>query len=100
MTDSDIIAERCGVRPLVVERQQDKTITDWVKMSRKHEIDVDTNQKTISIFGGKLTDCLNIGEEVVEFVRECGVNIHENTSIWYGEPGKNEHDRFPKSSSN
>jgi len=27
-------------------------------------------------------------------VRECGVNIHENTSIWYGEPGKNEHDRF------
>ena len=73
MTESDIIAERCGVRPLVVERQQDKTITDWVKMSRKHEIDIDTNQKTISIFGGKLTDCLNIGEEVVEFVRECGV---------------------------
>jgi len=94
LSESDIIAERCGVRPLVVERQQDKTITDWVKMSRKHEIDVDTNQKTISIFGGKLTDCLNIGEEVVEFVRECGVNIHEHTSVWYGEPDKNEHDQF------
>ena len=94
LKESDIIAERCGVRPLVVERQQDKTITDWVKMSRKHEIDVDTNQKTISIFGGKLTDCLNIGEEVVEFVRECNVDIHEHTSVWYGEPSKNEHDRF------
>lgn len=94
LSESDIIAERCGVRPLVVERQQDKTITDWVKMSRKHEIDVDTNQKTISIFGGKLTDCLNIGEEVVEFVRECGVDVQENTSVWYGEPAKNEHDRF------
>jgi glycerol-3-phosphate dehydrogenase len=78
----------------VVERQQDKTITDWVKMSRKHEIDVDTNQKTISIFGGKLTDCLNIGEEVVEFVRDCGVDIRENTKVWYGEPEKEEHDRF------
>ena len=94
LTESDIIAERCGVRPLVVERQQDKTITDWVKMSRKHEIDVDTNQKTISIFGGKLTDCLNIGEEVVEFVRDCGVDIRENTKVWYGEPEKEEHDRF------
>ena len=94
LTESDIIAERCGVRPLVIKRQQDKTITDWVKMSRKHEIDVDTIQKTISIFGGKLTDCLNIGEEVVEFVRDCGVDVQENTTIWYGEPNKNEHDRF------
>ena len=94
LTESDIIAERCGVRPLVIKRQQDKTITDWVKMSRKHEIDVDTIQKTISIFGGKLTDCLNIGEEVVEFVRDCGVDVQGNTTIWYGEPNKNEHDRF------
>ena len=94
LKESDIIAERCGVRPLVIKRQQDKTITDWVKMSRKHEIDVDTIQKTISIFGGKLTDCLNIGEEVVEFVRDCGVDFQENTTVWYGEPNKNEHDQF------
>ena len=94
LTESDIIAERCGVRPLVIKRQQDKTITDWVKMSRKHEIDVDTIQRTISIFGGKLTDCLNIGEEVVKLVRDCGVDVQENTTVWYGEPGKNEHDRF------
>jgi glycerol-3-phosphate dehydrogenase len=94
LTESDIIAERWGVRPLVVDRQQDKTITDWVKMSRKHEIDVDTTQKTISIFGGKITDCLNIGEEVVEFVGNCGVAIPESTSIWYGEPAESEHDLF------
>lgn len=94
LTEQDIIAERWGVRPLVIERQNDKTISDWVKMSRKHEIDVDALRQTISIFGGKLTDCLNIGEEVVEFARQLGLRIKDARERWFGEPSASEHERF------
>ena len=27
-------------------------------------------------------------------MRECSVDLQENTSVWYGEPANNEHDRF------
>ena len=42
----------------------------------------------ISIFGGKLTDCLNVGEEVADAVEELGVPLEEDTHNWYGEPAK------------
>ena len=35
-------------------------------MSRKHIIEVDKHNHHISVFGGKLTDCLNIGKEVLQ----------------------------------
>ena len=60
LTTDDIIADRSGVRPLVVKTDgSDKRDVDWTKLSRKHEIEVDYGRKVISIFGGKLTDCLN-----------------------------------------
>jgi glycerol-3-phosphate dehydrogenase len=79
---SDIIAERCGVRPLVVKGGPQEDV-DWVQLSRKHAIE--REEGIISLFGGKLTDCLNMGEEVVELVREMGVAV-EQTDQWYGEP--------------
>jgi glycerol-3-phosphate dehydrogenase len=62
LTEADIIAERCGVRPLATEAGSSSA--DWVQLSRKHLVEVDHATKHVSIFGGKLTDCLNVGDEI------------------------------------
>ena len=84
---SNIIAERCGVRPLVVERDTITPDDDWTALSRKHVIETNRELDLISIFGGKLTDCLNVGDEVVDAVRSLGLNPSGPTRQWYGEPG-------------
>lgn len=95
LTTADIIADRSGVRPLVVKREgSDQTEVDWTKLSRKHEIEIDQDRKVISIFGGKLTDCLNVGEEVAEAVEELGVPLERDNHNWYGEPAKATRDEF------
>ncbi|MEM1191238.1 MAG: glycerol-3-phosphate dehydrogenase/oxidase [Pseudomonadota bacterium] len=80
----DVIAERVGVRPLAVTGEQGAK--DWVQLSRKHEIEVDRTQQQISVFGGKLTDCLNVGDEIVSEVAALGVDIPQPKHRWYGEP--------------
>lgn len=55
-------------------------------MSRKHAVEIDEHNMHLSIFGGKLTDCLNVGEEIVEEVRKLGVDIPSPNFRWYGEP--------------
>ncbi|MCH2285420.1 MAG: FAD-dependent oxidoreductase, partial [SAR324 cluster bacterium] len=87
LTEADIISERCGVRPLVIKtgEQNDKN-EEWTKLSRKHEIDVNHEKRHISIFGGKLTDCINVGEEVCEAVQQLGISLPEAKRKWYGEP--------------
>ena len=57
-----------------------------MQLSRKHEIDVNRQDAHISIYGGKLTDCVNVGDEVSAFVKELGVNILYPEYKWYGEP--------------
>ncbi|MCB1321101.1 MAG: FAD-dependent oxidoreductase, partial [Leptospiraceae bacterium] len=65
LTTDDVIAERCGVRPLVVEsNKNNKDQGDWTSLSRKHAIETDQTAKVISIFGCKLTGCVNVGNEV------------------------------------
>jgi alpha-glycerophosphate oxidase/glycerol-3-phosphate dehydrogenase len=88
----DVIAERVGVRPLAVTGEQGAT--DWVQLSRKHEIEVDREKAQISIFGGKLTDCLNVGDEVADEVARLGISIPTPTRCWYGEPRGSVHERF------
>ena len=88
----DVIAERVGVRPLAVTGEQG--VRDWVQLSRKHEIEVDHERAHISIFGGKLTDCLNVGEEIVDCVEALGVPIPEPARLWYGEPQGSVRERF------
>lgn len=88
----DVIAERVGVRPLAVTGEQGAT--DWVQLSRKHEIEVDKERSQISIFGGKMTDCVNVGEEVVDEVEALGIEIPERDAHWYGEPQGSVRRRF------
>ena len=87
LTEADILAERCGVRPLVIAQNgKSKTSGDWTSLSRKHEIEVDRARGHISIFGGKLTDCLNVGDEIADLVRGLGVELPHAGHRWYGEP--------------
>ncbi len=86
LTRADIIAERCGVRPLVVKSAADGNVRDWLQLSRKHEIDVNRAKAHLSIFGGKLTDCVNVGDEVSNIVAELGVALPHRNYKWYGEP--------------
>lgn len=95
LTKDDIIAERSGVRPLVVKAgDSSHNEEDWTSLSRKHEIEVDRRNKVVSIFGGKLTDCLNVGDEVVEAVSELGLTVGPGTEGWFGEPSDEERIRF------
>jgi glycerol-3-phosphate dehydrogenase len=93
LTLEDIISERCGVRPLVVKGKKDVSKIEWTALSRKHEIEVNKNSKIITIFGGKLTDCVNVGEEVVDFVRKMGIKI-QKVKKWYGEDSSNRSQEF------
>ena len=87
LTVDDIIAERCGTRPLVVSATDgDQREAEWTSLSRKHEIDVDAERNVVSVFGGKLTDCLNVGEEIAGAVSELGVAMEPHDERWFGEP--------------
>ncbi len=87
LTENDVIAERCGVRPLVVNpKTSAKDKGDWTSLSRKHAVEAQKESAQISIFGGKLTDCLNVGEEVSELVESFGVQLPFPDAVWYGEP--------------
>ena len=97
LTADDVIAARCGVRPLVVAAGgSDQTEVDWTSLSRKHEIEVDRGRQTISVFGGKLTDCLNVGEEVAEAVESLGLPLEPDQRNWYGEPSKQTRAEFER----
>ncbi len=85
LTEADIIAERSGVRPLAIKKDGNGK-ADWVQLSRKHAIDTNIKQKYLSIFGGKLTDCINVGDEVAELVTNLGINLPYENYKWYGEP--------------
>jgi glycerol-3-phosphate dehydrogenase len=87
LCEKDVIAERCGVRPLVVRKDRgDGRTKDWTQLSRKHVVEVDAKKRHVSIFGGKLTDCLNVGEEIADCVAALGVALPKRAARWYGEP--------------
>ena len=95
LVPGDIIASRCGVRPLVVESGgADHEEVDWTKLSRKHAIETDREKSVITIFGGKITDCLNIGEEVAREIERLGIPLEKDLHNWYGEPAKATREEF------
>jgi|TARA_B100001971_G_scaffold190263_1_gene192873 glycerol-3-phosphate dehydrogenase len=85
LTKADILAERCGVRPLVVSERDSLNAADWHKLSRKHKVEFDRSRNLVCVFGGKFTDCLEVGREVREKIGTCGLSLTQ--ASWYGEPG-------------
>jgi len=92
ITKEDVIAERCGVRPLA--QKGGDGVADWVKLSRKHAVDVSKADKHLSIFGGKTTDCINVGDEIADLVEQMGVELPFKDFIWYGEDDDSVRDEF------
>ena len=92
ITMDDVIAERCGVRPLA--QKGGDGVADWVKLSRKHAVDVSASDCHISIFGGKTTDCINVGNEIAELVAKMGVELPFEDFKWYGEDDDSVKDEF------
>jgi len=84
LTEADIVAERYGVRPLVVDAAGADG-RDWMQLSRRHAIEVDAGQRHVTVFGGKLTDCLNVGEEMCAEVGRLGVALPLAGKSWFGE---------------
>ncbi len=93
LTESDVIATRCGVRPLAVNSVS-LDGQDFLQLSRKHAIDINLADKHLSIFGGKLTDCINVGNEVCEHIRAMGFHIPHPGYQWYGEPSPDVKDEY------
>lgn len=93
LTPADIIATRCGVRPLAV-RAEPGAGRDFLALSRKHAVEVRREDAHISIFGGKLTDCLNVGDEVSDVVRSLGIELPYAHYKWYGEAPDSVRDEF------
>jgi len=88
LTATDVISTRGGVRPLVVASDSgDTSEQDWTKLSRKHVVEVDETNSVVSILGGKLTDCINIGEELIEIIGGLDVALTSPSADWYGEAG-------------
>ncbi len=84
----DVIDERCGVRPLAVDpREKGDGGGDFLSLSRKHVIETHAGRACVSIYGGKLTDCLDVGAEVRDAVLSLGVVDPGGTRDWYGESG-------------
>jgi len=81
---SDIISERSGVRPLVIEKASQASTADWHQLSRKHVIETDTEKSVVTVLGGKLTDCLNVGQEVVAELKKLGFAVTK-PKHWFGE---------------
>jgi glycerol-3-phosphate dehydrogenase len=106
LTNRDVIARRSGVRPLVVDAaprhriwrraspDADQRDVDWTKLSRKHAVETDAARRIVTVFGGKLTDCLNVGEEVAAEVEALGVPLEPDLRNWYGEPAAATRDEF------
>ena len=58
-----------------------------MQLSRKHVIEADEARQHLSIFGGKLTDCINVGDEVAKWIERLGIAVPKLKNRWYGEPG-------------
>jgi alpha-glycerophosphate oxidase/glycerol-3-phosphate dehydrogenase len=106
LTRDDVIAQRTGVRPLVVpvatHRRRwwrrrgdvDHATVDWTKLSRKHAVERDDARRIVTVFGGKLTDCLNVGEEVAAEIEALGIPLEPDLRNWYGEPAPATREEF------
>jgi glycerol-3-phosphate dehydrogenase len=94
LAEADVIAERCGVRALVVPPGGSAEGRDWTELSREHAVEVDATLGVVSVLGGKLSDCLNVGEEVVEAAAACGLPGRRPVRRWYGEPGRTARRRY------
>ncbi len=67
VTPKDIVSLRCGVRPLAVDNGFDGNC-NALDLSRRHRIHRDEQLPWISVYGGKLTNCVALAERVARLL--------------------------------
>jgi glycerol-3-phosphate dehydrogenase len=67
LTPADVVSLRCGVRPLAVDRSFQHN-GQSLDLSRRHRICRDRDRPWISVFGGKLTKCVGLANEVARLI--------------------------------
>lgn len=83
---TDIISERSGVRPLAVSRKNEE-LKNFFHLSRRHLIESSKDFPIITIFGGKLTSCLEVGTDVRREISSFLDSPHMLfQNHWLGEP--------------
>jgi glycerol-3-phosphate dehydrogenase len=65
-----------------------------MQLSRKHAVEVNADDRYLTVFGGKLTDCLNVGDEVCEIIQDMGIELPYSDYKWYGEPDARTRESF------
>lgn len=63
LAPADIISIRCGVRPLAIRRSLSDAPNTF-KLSRRYIIHADKQRPWLSIYGGKLTSCVQLARAV------------------------------------
>lgn len=95
---ADIISLRCGVRPLAVPRDY-RLKGGTLALSRRTEVHQDGSVPWISIYGGKITGCIEVAESVTRRIvarLEPSVRVRSETTVesaaesWESFPGLSE----------
>lgn len=66
----DIVALRCGVRPLAVKRDYNRSEYS-LNISRRHILARDRQLPWISLYGGKISSCVSLGNEVANVIGQA-----------------------------
>jgi glycerol-3-phosphate dehydrogenase len=66
----DIVSVRCGVRPLAVKKSHSRA-TPSLKLSRRYMVARDRERNALAVYGGKLTACGLLAEQVAAQVERC-----------------------------
>jgi glycerol-3-phosphate dehydrogenase len=67
VTAEQIISLRCGVRPLVVPKNFTNT-THTLNISRHHRIHADNERRWITVYGGKITNCIPLSQKTLKLI--------------------------------
>jgi glycerol-3-phosphate dehydrogenase len=84
ITAKDVVSERSGIRSLVVQEGGFAEIQDNYELSREYVVEVNKDLSVVTILGGKLTDCIDVGQETVRELSKLGHQVAKLKN-WCGE---------------
>jgi len=90
----DIVALRCGVRPLAVKRSY-RSDRYTLGISRRHVVARDAQLPWISLYGGKLSSCLSLGAEVADTIGLALAPAQRGAEAPRAAASQNGTERFP-----
>ena len=95
LTEADIIAERCGVRPLAVAAAAATATRDWLQLSRKHAVEIDAQRGARQHLRRQAHRLPQRGRgDLRRRARRSASRCRIADARWYGEPPDEVRDEF------